>query len=175
MPLSINDIINIARISQYLAIDDVEKGKLYDKRIAPLTPQILYTIRKGVEWMYGGNPGNDSLPMTANYLFSLCRGYNLQAQAILGTSSGGSVAPVTPASIPDAYDFVVTASSLIPDGSSTVTLTAYIGWNILLVRNGIPQSSVNTGQSYYSWNKTTGLLTIYPQAYLGEQFQIYPI
>jgi len=175
MPLSINDIINIARISQYLAIDDVEKGKLYDKRIAPLTPQILYTIRKGVEWMYGNYPGNDSLPMTANYLFSLCRGYNLQAQAILGTSTGGSVAPVTPASIPNAYDFVVSGSSLIPTGASSVTIPAYIGWNVLVVRGGIVQSNINTGGSYYSWNKTTGLLTIYPAAYVDEQFQIYPV
>lgn len=175
MALTINDIISIAKISQYLATMDVTKGALFGRRIAPETPQILYNERKAVEWMYGNNPGNDSLPMSANYLYSLCRGYNLQAQAILGASTGGSVAPVTPSSIPNAYDFVVTASSLIPDGSSTVTLTAYIGWNILLVRNGIPQSSVNTGQSYYSWNKTSGLLTIYPQAYLGEQFQIYPI
>jgi len=175
MALSVNDILNIARISQYLAINDVEKGKLYGKRIAPLTPEILYVVRKGVEWMYANDPANTSLTLTSNYLYSLCRGYNLQAQAILGTNTGGSVAPITPTSIPNAYDFVVSGSSLIPTGASSVTLNAYIGWNVLLVRGGIVQSNINTGGSYFSWNKTTGLLTISPQAYQDEQFQIYPV
>lgn len=175
MPLSINDIINIAKVSQYLSALDVQKGSLFGRRIAPETPQILYNERKSVEWMYSNDPNNSSLPLTSNYLYSLCRGYNLQAQAILGTATGGSVAPVTPTSIPNAYDFVVSGSSLIPTGGSSVTLTAYIGWNVLFVRNGIAQSSINTGQSYYSWNKTTGLLTISPEAYQDEQMQIYPI
>ena len=175
MPLSINDIINIAKISQYLSTIDVEKGSLFGKRVVPETPQILYNERKGVEWLYSLDPNDSSLPLTSNYLYSLCRGYNLQAQAILGTATGGSVAPITPTSIPNAYDFVVSGSSLIPTGANSVTLTAYIGWNVLFVRNGIAQSTVNTGQSYYSWNKTTGILTISPEAYLDEQFQIYPI
>jgi hypothetical protein len=175
MALTVNDIINIAKISQYLATLDVEKGSLFGKRIVPDTPQILYNERKAVEWMYALDPANTSLTSTSNYLYSLCRGYNLQAQAILGTNTGGSVSPVTPTSIPSAYDFVVSGSSLIPTGASSVTLTAYIGWNILVVRGGIVQSSINTGGSYYSWNKTTGLLTISPQAYDGEQIQLYPV
>jgi hypothetical protein len=42
MALTVNDIINIAKISQYLATLDVEKGSLFGKRIVPDTPQILY-------------------------------------------------------------------------------------------------------------------------------------
>ncbi len=175
MPLTVNDILNIAKVSQYLSAIDVEKGSLFGQRIAPETPQILYNERSAVEWMYSLDPANTSLALTSNYLYSLCRGYNLQAQAILGTATGGSVAPVTPTSIPNSYDFVVSGSSLIPTGATSVLLPAYIGWNILFVRNGIPQSSINTGQSYYSWNKNTGLLTISPQAYQDEQMQIYPI
>lgn len=175
MPLTVNDIINIAKISQYLALRDSQKGSLFGKRVVPETAQILYNERKAVEWMYEIDPANTSLTLTSNYLYSLCRGYNLQAQAILGTNTGGSVAPITPTSIPNAYDFVVSGSSLIPTGASSVTLNAYIGWNVLLVRGGIVQSNINTGGSYFSWNKTTGLLTISPQAYQDEQFQIYPV
>ena len=40
---------------------------------------------------------SQSLIATSNYLYSLCRGYNLQAAYISG--SGGSVSPVTPSGI----------------------------------------------------------------------------
>ena len=42
MALTVADILNIAKISQYISIIDVEKGSLFGRRIAPETPQILY-------------------------------------------------------------------------------------------------------------------------------------
>lgn len=173
MPLTVAQIIDIAKISQYLALNDVQKGSLFSPRVAPVTPEVLYLERKAVEWMYDLDPGNSSLPQTSAYLYSLCRGYNLQAQQISGTA--GSISPVQPAQIPNPYDFLVTGSSLIADGQSTVTLSAFIGFNVLFVRNGIPQSTINTGASYFSWVKATGTFTVSPAAVLGEQFQIYPV
>jgi hypothetical protein len=173
MPLTVAQIIDIAKISQYLAQNDVLKGNLFSPPVARTTPQILYLERKAVEWMYNIDPANTSLVQTSQYLYSLCRGYNLQAQQISGTA--GAISPVVPAQIPNPYDFEVTASSLIADGQSTVTLNAFIGFNVLFVRNGIPQSTINTGGSYYSWVKATGVFTISPAAVLGESFAIYPI
>lgn len=173
MPLTVAQIIDIAKISQYLAQNDVLKGNLFSPPVARTTPQILYLERKAVEWMYNIDPANTSLVQTSQYLYSLCRGYNLQAQQISGTA--GTISPVVPAQIPNPYDFEVTASSLIADGQSTVTLNAFIGFNVLFVRNGIPQSTINTGGSYYSWVKATGVFTISPAAVLGESFAIYPI
>lgn len=173
MPLTVAQIIDIAKISQYLAQVDVNKGNLFSPRVAPLTPQILYLERKAVEWMYNLDPANTSLFQTSQYLYSLCRGYNLQAQQISGTA--GAISPVNPAQIPNPYDFEVTASSLIANGQSSVTLSAFIGFNVLFVRNGIPQSTINTGGTYYSWVKATGLFTISPAAITGESFQIYPV
>lgn len=173
MPLTVAQIIDIAKISQYLAQNDVQKGSLFSAPVAPMTPQILYLERKAVEWMYNLDPSNTSLVQTSQYLYSLCRGYNLQAQQISGTA--GTISPVIPSQIPNPYDFEVTASSLIADGQSTVTIPAFIGFNVLLVRNGIPQSTLNLGGSYYSWVKSTGVLTISPAAFLGEQIQIYPV
>lgn len=173
MPLTVAQILDIAKISQYLALNDVQKGSLFSPRVAPETPQILYLERKAVEWMYNLDPGNSSLPQTSAYLYSLCRGYNLQAQQISGTA--GSISPVQPSQIPNPYDFVITGSSIIADGQSTVTLSAFIGFNVLFVRNGIPQSTINTGASYFSWVKATGTFTVSPAAVLGEQFQIYPV
>lgn len=173
MPLTVAQIIDIAKISQYLAQVDVQKGSLFSPRVAPLTPQILYLERKAVEWMYNLDPANTSLFQTSQYLYSLCRGYNLQAQQISGTA--GTISPVNPAQIPNPYDFEVSGSSLMVNGQSTVTIPAFIGFNVLFVRNGIPQYTVNTGQSYFSWVKATGVFTIYPAAITGEQFAIYPI
>jgi hypothetical protein len=174
MALTVADILNIARISQYIATIDIEKGKFFGRRIAPETPQILYNERKAVEWQYNLDPADTSLTETSNYLYSLCRGYNLQAQQISGT--GGTISPVNPSQIPSPYDFEVTASSIVPAGATTATLSAFIGFNLLFVRNGIPQSTLNIGgNSYFSWNKNLGLLTISPAAIAGEQFQLYPV
>ena len=173
MPLTVAQIIDIAKISQYLAQNDVQKGNLFSPRVAPVTPQVLYLERKAVEWMYDTDPSDTSLYQTSAYLYSLCRGYNLQAQQISGTA--GTISPVNPAQIPNPYDFEVSGSSLMVNGQSTVTIPAFIGFNVLFVRNGIPQYTVNTGQSYFSWVKATGVFTIYPAAITGEQFAIYPI
>ena len=175
MALTIPDIINIAKISQYLSTLDVQKGATFGQRLVPETPQILYNERKAVEYWYGLSPNDPSLVETSNYLYSLCRGYNLQAQQISGT--GGTISPVNPTQIPNPYDFIVSASSIVPAGATSATLTAFIGFNVLFVRNGIPQSMINVGggNSYFSWNKNLGLFTIDPAAITGESFQIYPV
>ena len=173
MALTVPQILDVARISQYLATIDVNEGALYGRRVAPETPMILYCERKAVEYWYNLDPADTSLTLTSNYLYSLCRGYNLEAQGISGTA--GSISPVVPAQIPNPYDFEVTATSLIPDGATNATLSAFIGFNLLFVRNGIPQSTLNLGGSYFSWNKNLGLLTISPAAMMGEQCTLYPV
>lgn len=171
--MTIAQIINIAKISQYLAQVDVAKGALYGQRVTPLTPKILYTERKAVEWLYDLDPTNSTLTLTANYLYSLCRGYNLKAQSITG---GGSVAPPVPGTAPLPKIFIVnTSSSFIQDGQSSKIITDFIGWNLLFARNGIPQSTINTELTYYTWDKTTGLFTIVGAAVDTELFALYPI
>jgi len=174
MPISVANIIRIAKVSQYLSKIDVAKGSLFGRRIAPNTPQILYAERKAVEWLYNLDPTDSTLTLTANYLYSLCRGYNLQAQNITG---GGSVSPINPTTAPDPYDFIVDGSSFIATGASTKTFPqAWVGYNLLFVRNGIPQSTLNVGgNSYYSWDRDTASLIIDPAAAADESFQFYPV
>lgn len=176
MPLSIPDIISIAKISEYLAADDIAKGSLFGTRIAPKTPRILYMERVAVEGRYNLDPSDTTLTLTSNYLYSLCRGYNLKAQGILSTGGGGAVSPISPASAPTPIQFTVSASSMIPTGGTTVTISSFLGFNLLLVRGGIPQTTVNDGDggTYYSWDKSLAQLTIFPAANLGELFQLYP-
>lgn len=176
MPFTTLDYINIAKVSQYLASDDISKGNLFGPRKIPITPRVLYMERMAVEWMYNLDPNNSTLALTGPYLYSLCRGYNLKAQNILNIGGGGSISPITPSgSAPNPYDWEVTPTSEpLADGESTVTLTDLIGFNIIFSRGGIVQSTVNQG-SYYSWNRVTGQFECFPQAFTGEQFIITPV
>ncbi len=101
MPLTTAQIINIAKVSEYLARVDSARGSLFGQRVSPNAAMILYMERKAVEWMYDHDPTNSTLTLTSNYLYSLCRGYNLQGANIVNGGSGGSVSPITPSTSGD--------------------------------------------------------------------------
>jgi DUF1009 family protein len=46
------DIINIAKISQYLCENDIDKKGLFGGGVDLLLPRKIYNIRKSVEWLY---------------------------------------------------------------------------------------------------------------------------
>lgn len=177
MALSVPDIIAIAKVSQFLAENDNLKGSIFGKRVAPNTGKILYCERKAVEWMYNLDSTDDTLTLTSNYLYSLCRGYNLKAKNIYNQGGGGTITPISPSSAPNPIQFEVASDTAIVTGATSGVITNFIGYNLLFVRGGIPQSTVNQGggSSYYSWDRTTGTLTISPAAVVGELFQLYPI
>ena len=105
---------------------------------------------------------------------ALCGLYGLEAQEVV--TSAGTVVPSSTSSAPLPLQFVVAASgTTFIDGQSSVTLTSFIGYNLLFSRNGIPQSTVAGQHSLYSWNRSTGLMTISPAAILDELYQIYPV
>ena len=176
MPYTVPQILDIAKISEYLARVDEAKGNLFGKRVAPNTAMILYTERKAIQYIYDLDSSDDNLTLTANYLYSLCRGYNLRAANIMNGGSGGSVSPVNPSTAPSPYQFIVDASTtFIINGQSSKTITDFIGFNLLFSRNGIPQSNITTEASYYTWDKATGVFTISPAAVTSELFQIFAI
>lgn len=119
---------------------------------------------------------NQDARMVANYLYWLCGKFALEAQAILNGQGGGSVLPINPVSAPNPIEFEVTNTSFMIDGQSIKSIPSFIGYNLLFVRNNIPQSIVNMGggSSYFSWDKTNGIFTCYPAAVSGELFQLYP-
>ena len=117
---------------------------------------------------------NQNLRGVANYLYWICGKFALDGQYIITGAGGGTVVPINPGSTPNPTEFEVTATSIIPAGDSTITIDAYIGYNLLFVRNGIPQSQIDLGNSYYNWNKVTGQFTCYGPAVEGELFQLYP-
>ncbi len=80
-----------------------------------------------------GIPQPASLTLTSNYLYSLCRGYNLRAQAIIG-NGGGSVSPINP-NQPNLFPIYITQADF-----STATLYPNVnlfGNNVIVYLNEI--------------------------------------
>ena len=172
--MTVAQIMDIWPIAQYLAANDIQNRRNNSGAVDITLPQKIYSIGTSVQRTYDADSTDDTLPLTARFLYALCGKYGLQASVVMQTS--GTVSPVTPNVPTVPYQFNVAASgNLINEGESSVIITSFIGFNLLFVRNGITQSTVNTEPSYYSWNKGTGLFTISPGAILGELFQIYAI
>jgi hypothetical protein len=110
----------------------------------------------------------------ANYLYWLCGRFALEGQYIITGTGGGSVVPINPGATPNPIEFEVDNNSFITNGQSSVSIPTFIGYNLLFVRNNVPQSIVDMGGSYFSWNKVTGQFTCSPAATTGELFQLYP-
>lgn len=58
---TIADIIKIAKISQYLCVNDIDKKGLYGGGVDLLLPDKIYNIRKSVEWAFEN-------PMESSYV-----------------------------------------------------------------------------------------------------------
>lgn len=94
---SISEIINIAKISQYLATLQITRKGLYGGGTNVTLPRLLYMVRKNVEWAYGNDNNYEDIQLTANYLYTLCAPFNTEASYILAHGTGGgAVSPVNP-------------------------------------------------------------------------------
>ena len=118
--LSVPSIIEIAKVSQYLAQNDIDDKGLYGGGIDLNLPQKIYNIRKSVEWMYDQDSTEPSLGATSEYLLALCSKYrslaqlNLQPQII--TSILDNFGEVNVGLSSDAQFFTIRATGLNPPG-----------------------------------------------------------
>lgn len=174
-PLTPAQVIQYTNVATYLASDAVAKGNLFGASIEPELPNILYIENFILNW-YNSTTGNNSVTdqAIANYVWSLTGMYGITAQAIV-TGGGGTVTPGTPTIAPAPYQFEVSSTSFIPTGDSSKTISDFIGYNLLFVRDNITQSTVNTGGTYYSWNSVTGLFTCVGAAGEGQLFQLFAV
>ena len=118
--LSIPSIIEIAKVSQYLAQNDIDNKGLYGGGIDLQLPNKLYNIRKSVEWMYDQDNTEPTLSATSEYLLALCAKYralaqlNLQPQII--TSTLDNFGDVNVGLNSNAQFFTIRATGLTPPG-----------------------------------------------------------
>lgn len=166
-------ILNNAPIACVLAGNDISKGQLFGSKLDPQLPQKIYATYTIIKKIYDIDPDYSGMTQCCLYLWELMGKYGIGAMAYTG--GGGSISPITPDTMPDPYQFEVSASSFIVTGQSSKTISNFIGYNLIFVRNNIPQSTVDNGGSYYSWDRITGLFTCSPAAQATELFQLYPI
>lgn len=172
MSYTISQILNIAKISEYLYVSKIKKGGLNGGGIDLTRPQLIYNIRKAVEYQYNLDPSTNGLTATSNYLLSICD----LAAAYIVTDTGTVASQSGSTSAPSPQIFQVAASgTFMIDGQTTKSISGYIGWNLIFTRGGVTQSTVLTEPTFYIWDKVSGILICTPQAYTGEQFGIYPI
>jgi hypothetical protein len=178
MAYTIPEIITWSKMCQPLARIGEAKRKARGDNAADLDLDMkIYDTRIDVAYEYAQDPTSNNLFDMGNYLLSLCGVYLFTAQQVSAT--GGSISSISPSLIPpEPLEFIVSASSYISDGSPDAHLTGYEGWNIEFFRNSIKQSEIDTGGTYYSWDKTNAILTLLPSgtpAVIGDLFQINAI
>jgi len=145
--IPIQDSINIARISQYLASNERARQDAFGGGFLNINiPALIRVARESLEWAYGRNPSDTSLIPISNYLYSLCDRWANTARTILNTvTSGGTI--INPSTglvstiIALQFQFTVgQTGSLMNAGQTTLTL-AYA--NVMrnseeVVYNGTP-------------------------------------
>jgi hypothetical protein len=136
MALTTLQIINIAKVSQYLADEAASKGSLFTPNIDKMLGQKLYVVRKDLEWLYNLDPTNVDLFPIQTYLYNMC---DARATAIVlaGGSGGSGVVPGTVTVVP---------SPIRITGANFTSATAWDGAN----SNGITIQSTYTLQVF--WN-----------------------
>jgi len=178
--LDIPDIIETGDVSGPLSALYTNKKALFGGSvIRPIPPIQIAIITDILRWGYdGGAQSNTTLRHIGNYAYWMYNRFQLEAQNILSGPGGGSVVP-TPSGggFPNDLDFIVSASTIIPTGGTSVSLPQFIGFDVDFARNGTMQYTTPQagGALYYSWNSVTGIFTLLgtsPEAQVGESFRI---
>lgn len=184
---TISEIINIAKVSQYLAANAYANGGLFGGGRDRLWARKLFNIRKDVEWLYDLDPTEETLISTANYLYALCAPFNGEAAIIAATGTGGVIInpstgqPVNLADISLEFELGVTSSPVLVNGvnitlpidgsnSITIPLVGILEGSLLLTVGGTPQPTIATTNSTYttiSYSATQAIITLGP---LGTTF-----
>ena len=170
------ETIVYADVSVGLCANYNSLGALFGRRvIPPASPMTIAIVTDSLRWASdGGAVDAEQLRQMRNYLLWLIGMFGMEARALVSGGGGGTVVPIS-GSNPSPIQFIVSASSYIPTGDSTKTVTTFVGFNLLFTRGGITQSTVNTEPSYYTWVVATGAFTCVPAAQEGELFQLYAI
>lgn len=183
---TISEIVSLYPIAQYLSCNAIQNRGLYGGGINVSLPQKIRNIGKSVERIYNNNSSDSTLPLTANFLWTLEGIFGQQALNVVQQNGYISSIAFTDIS-PTPIQFIVdSSSSFIVDGDVTkVFPSSWIGWDLQFFRAHVIQSTnaPDVG-TYYSWDKTTATLTLLaaitspvtnPAAVAGEEFQFFPV
>lgn len=164
-------------ISIYLAANDNANGAIFGRRItSPSSPITIAMVTDALRW--GSATGAQtaiSVREVTNYLIWLEGKYGQEAQYIAEGGGGGSVIPVNPGAIPSRLDFIVSDSTPVSTGQSSVIFTDFVGYSLLFNRGNQPQMTIDDGfNTWFSWNKLTGQFQCFGAANESEPFSLIP-
>jgi hypothetical protein len=176
---SISNIIIYAKISQYLAANDISKTLIFKGGPPPNTrlSRLLYIVRKQVSLVFTNNPLDSTLDSTANYLYALCGKYINQAKLILGQGGSGAIVNPTTGTATSLTGVFVQfkigdPGSLMNAGDTVLTLTYAdpIGGTVSVDLDGIELPQNDSLQvSYTVAYSTTGVVITFNQGVLDQQ------
>lgn len=168
-------ILQNAPIASVLANNAATKGVLFGGKLDPNLYIKIWVTWWVINRIYEADPTYPHIYEKALRLWEMMGRYGLAAYTYTG-GGGGSVSPVTPIpTIPAPYYFVVSVSSFIPTGGSSATISAFIGFNLIFARGGIPQSQIQTEPTWFSWNSVTGAFVGSPALVEGELIALIPV
>lgn len=153
------EIINIAKVSQYLCENDIAKKGLSGGGIDLQLPNKIYNIRKNVEWLNGLDSNDDSLIKTGNYLYALCAPYNQQAAFIIGGGNSGNISPIGSSN----YSYVKRQYTITSDSVSFFHSDLVDARDLSIFLDNQPLLVEGTDYTFYS---ATGVIT-------GVTFQFF--
>lgn len=153
---AVSDIINWAKISQYLATNAINRGGLWGDGIPANLPRHLYMVRKNVEWLYDLDPTDETLTATSSYLLTLCGKFGLQAMSITGNA--GTIAGIAGGS-GTIYPFVITSSDFEGD-QVTYNNPEIVGDNLMLFVTGFNQEW-QFAPTFFNYT-ATGFIVVWP-------------
>lgn len=176
-----SDVINIAKISEYLWNDTIAKEDgLFGGTIDPRKARQLYMEWKALEYGNSQNitNGTGNTPQTlqgvANYVYALCGAkLAIANQILVAGGGGGSVVPGGGGQGVREY------SKFAVEGTASISFPEAVDSTLLYASRGgidvgaILTSGVPTG-SQVSWNSSTGTLTVSSDVpfYLNEFVRI---
>lgn len=130
------EIVEIAKVCQYLNANDRSTGVLFGKKVVANLDKILYMERKAVSWKNTYDPSNTTdLVSSSLYLSSLCRNSGT-ASYIINNGSGGSITPISPSIPTGGVEWVVVRSAQFSNATDYVN-TDYLTVNFRLFGNWI--------------------------------------
>ena len=169
---TISETITYGRISTYLVGNSNSKGNLFGGRLsAPGSMVSIAMITDALAWGQDSQSSQNVRSM-ANYLIWLIGMFGQQAQYIASGSGGGSVIPGGGGLTQLNFTVAASGTTLIDGQSSTTLPASWAGLNIVVNKNGQALTQITSAPVYYTWNSITRLLTVVPDAFLGDEFQI---
>jgi len=123
---TIPQIVSSYPIAEYLSAIDIPKKGLYGGGTNILLPQKIANIGRAVSRIFNYDPSDSTLPLTANFLWSL---EGIYGQAALSVEQeSGTISPVTPINPGSGSYYVLNATVISTDpddGSPTIGSFVY--------------------------------------------------